>query len=201
MIITHNWEHLQGLLTFTNNFSFKMCYDVLTRTTNFTDKMCNYTSAFLRSIRKTSRTDFSNFQLSHILMSSIVALGLKKQPRDRPYRMSRAETRLVHYIKTIVSKKKTEKYNSGVNKSNLIEIKKKAKSTMFFTIAHVNVRSVRNKAPQVQLELGTQGIEDHGNFSENQMKKNLFYYNKSHLQVMTSSLILDPMETLVVGWQ
>ena len=72
---------------------------------------------------------------------------------------------------------------------------------MFFTIAHVNVRSVRNKAPQVQLELGTQGIEDHGNFSENQMKKNLFYYNKSHLQVMTSSLILDPMETLVVGWQ
>ena len=71
-------------------------------------KMCNYTSAFLRSIRKTSRTDFSNFQLSHILMSSIVALGLKKQPRDRPYRMSRAESRLFHYIKTIVSKKKTE---------------------------------------------------------------------------------------------
>ena len=26
------------------------------------------------------------------------------------------------------------------------------------------------------------------------MKKNLFYYNKSHLQVMTSSPILDPME-------
>ena len=69
---------------------------------------------------------------------------------------------LFHYIKTIVSKKKTEKagkIKSGVNKSNLIEITKKAKSTKFFTIAHVNVRLIRNKPPQVQLELGTQGID------------------------------------------
>ena len=36
-------------------------------------KMCNYTSVFLRYIRKTSRIDFSNFQLSHTLMSRIVA--------------------------------------------------------------------------------------------------------------------------------
>ena len=70
--------------------------------------MCEHTSVFLRSTRETSRTDFSYFQLSHILMSSIVAFKPKKQPSDRPYMMSRAKRRFFHYIKTIVSKKKTE---------------------------------------------------------------------------------------------
>ena len=97
--------------------------------------MCNYTSAFLRSIGKTSGIDFSNFQLSHTLMSRIVASGLKKQLRDRPYRMSRAGRSLFHYIETIVSKMKTEKagkIKSGGNKSNLTEITKKARTTKFF---------------------------------------------------------------------
>ena len=124
--------------------------------------MCNYTSAFLRSIRKTSGTDFSNFQLSHTLMSGIMAVGLKKQLRDRPYRTSRAGRRLFHYIETIVSRKKTETAReiiTGVTKAIIIAIKKKAKSTKFSTITHVNIRSITNKAPQVQLELGTQGID------------------------------------------
>ena len=124
--------------------------------------MCNYTSAFLRSIRKTSRIDFSNFQLSHTLMCRIVALGLRKQLRGRPYRMPRAGRRLFHYIETIVSKKKTkttEEIIIGVNNSNLIAVRKKALSTKFFTITHVNVRSIGHKAPQVQLEISTQGID------------------------------------------
>ena len=124
--------------------------------------MCSYTSALLRSVRKTSRIDYSNSSLSHTLMSKIVALGLKKQSRDRPYRMSRAGRSLFHHIESLVSKNitgKAEKIITGVNKSNLIEITKEAKGTKFFDIAHVNVRSVRNKAPQVQLALGSQGID------------------------------------------
>ena len=93
----HVWQSWIYTYIFTNNF-----------TKNFSYKMCNYTSAFLRSIRKTSRTDFSNLQLSHTLMSRMVALGLKKQPRVRPYRMSRVGRRLFHYIEIIVSRKKTE---------------------------------------------------------------------------------------------
>ena len=79
--------------------------------------MCSYisyTSAFLRSVRKTSRIDYSNFSLPHTLMSKIVALGLKKQPRDRPYRMSRAGRSLFHHIERLVSKNiigKAEKNN------------------------------------------------------------------------------------------
>ena len=122
--------------------------------------MCNYTSDFLRSIRKTSRTDFGNFQLSHTLMSRIVALGLKKQLRDGPYRMSRPGTRLFHYIETIVARKKTKTTDqiiTGVNKSNLVAIEKKPRSKKFFTIAHVNVRSVRNKAPQAHWSLILKG--------------------------------------------
>ena len=96
--------------------------------------MCNYTGAFLRSIRKTSRIDFSNFQLSQTLMSRVVALGLKKQPRNRPYRRSRVGRRLFHYIETIVLRKKTETTEeiiTGVNKSNLTEIKRKPKVPSF----------------------------------------------------------------------
>ena len=91
-----------------------------------------------------------------------MALGPKKQLRDRLYRMSRVGKRLFHYIETIVSRKKTvtkREIITGVNKSNLTAFKKKARSTKFFTITHVNVRSMRNKASQVQLELGTHGID------------------------------------------
>ena len=121
-----------------------------------------YTSAFLRSVRKTSRIDYSNFSLCHTLMSKIVAMGLKKQPRNRPCRMSRAGRSPLHQVETLVSKNtigKAGKTIFGVNKSNLIEITKEANSTKFFDIAHVNVISIRNKAPQVQLEIGAQGID------------------------------------------
>ena len=122
----------------------------------------SYTSAFLRSVRKTSRIDYSNFSLCHTLMSKIVTMGLKKQPRNRPYRMSRAGRSLLHLIERLVSRNtvgKAEKTIFGVKKSNLIEITEEANSTMFFDITHMNVRSIRNKAPQFQLEIGTQGID------------------------------------------
>ena len=41
----------------------------------------------------------------------------------------------------------------------IIEITKEANSTKFFDITHVNVRSISNKAPQVQLEIGAQWID------------------------------------------
>ena len=100
--------------------------------------MCSYisySSAFLRSVRKTSRIDHSSFSLCHTLMSKIVAMGLKKQPRNRPYRMSRAGRSLLHQIERLVSKNtigKAVKTIFGVNKNNLIEITKEATSTKFF---------------------------------------------------------------------
>ena len=75
--------------------------------------------------------------------------------------MSRAGRRLFHYIKTIVSKKKTKTTKEiiiGVNNSNLIAVKKKALSTKFFTIAHVNVRSIRNKAHKSNWRLVLRGL-------------------------------------------
>ena len=85
-------------------------------------------------------------------MSKIVALELKKQPRVRPYRMSRAGRSLFHHIERLVSKNITGKAEKiiFINKSNLIEITKEAKSTKFFDIAHMNVRSIRNKAPLIR---------------------------------------------------
>ena len=89
-------------------------------------------------------------------------MGLKKQPRIRPYRMSRAGRSLLHQIESLVSKNiigKAEKTIFGVNKNNLIEITKEANNTKFLDITHMNVRSIRNKAPQIQLEIGAQGID------------------------------------------
>ena len=81
-------------------------------------------------------------------MSRIVAMGFKKQPRIRPYRMSRAGRSLLHWIESLVSKniiRKAKETTFGVNKNNLTEITKEAMSTKFLDITHVNVRSIRNK--------------------------------------------------------
>ena len=82
-----NWKHLQGLLTFTNNFSFKMCYDVLTSTTNFTDnfsfKMCNYTSAFLRSISRNIKDRFQQFPTKSYL--DVQHCGIRTKETTKGY--------------------------------------------------------------------------------------------------------------------
>ena len=112
--------------------------------------MCSYisyTSAFLRSVRKTSRIDYSNFLLCQTLMSRIVEMGLKKQPRTKPYRMSRAGRSLLHQIESPVSKniiRKAKETTFGINKNNLIEITKEATSTKYLDISHMKVRSIRN---------------------------------------------------------
>ena len=122
--------------------------------------MCSYisyTSTFLRSVR----IDYSQFSLSHTLMSRIVEMGLKKQLRIKPYRMSRAGRTLLHQIESLTSRNKIRKAKEtcGINRNNLIEITKEATSTKYLDIAHVNVRSIRNKTSQFQLEIGTQGID------------------------------------------
>ena len=122
----------------------------------------SYTSTFLRSVRKISRIDYSKFSLSHTLMSRIVEMGLKKQLRIKPYRTTRAGRTLLHQMESLTSRDKTRKVKettSGINRNNLVEVTKEAISTKYLDIAHVNVRSIRNKAPQFQLEISTQGID------------------------------------------
>ena len=94
-------------------------------------------------------------------MSKIVEMGLKKQLRIKPYRTSRAGRALLHRIESLTSrdKRKVKETTSGINRNNLIEVTKEAASTKYLDIAHVNVRSIRNKAPQFQLEISNQGID------------------------------------------
>ena len=78
------------------------------------------------------------------------------------YRTSRAGRTLLHQIESLTSRDKTRKVKettSGINRNNLIEVTKEAISTKYLDIAHVNVRSIRNKTPQFQLEISTQGID------------------------------------------
>ena len=89
-------------------------------------------------------------------------MGLKKQLRIKPYRTSRAGRTLLHQIESLTSRDKTRKVKettSGINRNHLIEVTKEAISTKYLDIARVNVRSIRNKAPQFQLEISTQGID------------------------------------------
>ena len=95
-------------------------------------------------------------------MSRIVEMGLKKQLRIKPYRMSRAGRTLLHQIESLTSRdkiRKAKETTSGINRNNLIEITKEATTTKYLDIAHVNVRSIRNKPSQFQLEIGTRGID------------------------------------------
>ena len=112
-----------------------------------------YTGTFLRAVRRISRIDYSKFSLSQTLMSKIVEMGLKKQLRIKPYRTYRAGRALLHRIESLTSrdKRKVKETTSGINRNNLIEVTKEAVSTKYLDIAHVNVRSIRNKAPQFSI--------------------------------------------------
>ena len=67
-------------------------------------------------------------------MSRIVEMGLKKQLRIKPYRMSRAGRSLLHQIESLVSKNKIRKAKEttfGINKYNLIEMTKETTNTKY----------------------------------------------------------------------
>ena len=103
-----------------------------------------YSSTFLRLVRQVSHLwqHYSNFQLSQETRTSIIALGIRKQSREQPYRRLRAGSKLFYRIHSIISssRKVATGKKSPVNKF----------TSKCINISHINARSINNKVLDFQ---------------------------------------------------
>ena len=116
-----------------------------------------YSSTFLQLIRQVSHLwqHYSNFQLSQDTRASIIALGIRKQSREQPYRRSRAGNRLFHRIHSIISSSRklaTGKKSliSTIDHTNLKPISVNKFTSKCINISHINARSINNKVLDFQ---------------------------------------------------
>ena len=116
-----------------------------------------YSSTFLQSIRQVSHLQqhYSNFQLSQDTRASIIALGIRKQSKEQPYRRSRAGNRLFHRIHSSISPSRNlatgkKLLISTIDHTNLQPIQVNKFTSKWINISHINARSINNNVLDFQ---------------------------------------------------
>ena len=125
-----------------------------------------YSSMTLRQISKHKRT---SFEVTNILMptrSWLIALGIRRQPKDTPYRRSRGGDKLFHKIHSqVVNRASIVSRDSeySMKSENLIRIKTTALAMIpkqhMLKLSHINVRSVCNKIPSLHHSICNSNID------------------------------------------
>ena len=114
--------------------------------------MC-YSSVLLRKIGKDIRMKPGKRPLlQQHARARIIALSIKKQPLNHPYRRSRGDKKLFHHIESIISSAQLVKNHTGeTNLKHLIPVKQINKLPYRdLSITHVNIRSIASKIHQLQ---------------------------------------------------
>ena len=113
-----------------------------------------YTEEELRVIRAATHSQEPSNSLSNFTMSWNIALGIKRQPIDTPFRRSRAEKSLFKKIHDIISNNIIYRISKNFrNESNLIHIQPRPSNQFRLTLLHANIRSIRNKISQLQEQI------------------------------------------------
>ena len=116
-----------------------------------------YSSTFLRNIGQQAKsiTNYSKFTILYLMISWIINLGIRKQPR--PYRRSRGGMNLFHKIHTRILDRHysslTAHNNRCPNTLILKPIPKAMDRHRLLNLSHVNARSITNKIDQFQVEV------------------------------------------------
>ena len=114
-------------------------------------EVLKYNGEEIRAIRTTTHLQHPSNPRSNYTMSWIIALGIIRQPVEKPYRRSRAGKSLFKRIHAIISNNKICRTSKNFgNESNLIHIQPIPSNQSGLTLSHVNIRSIRNKIPQIQ---------------------------------------------------
>ena len=111
----------------------------------------------MHSINKASKFNYAAQTVSHMVRSTVINLGIRRQPR--PYRRSRAGKHLFSRINVIVNNNRCHSKHQPTG-PNLTNLAKFARSSMTsvkpgFSLkcGLVNCRSVVNKIPEIQFEI------------------------------------------------
>ena len=97
---------------------------------------------------------YHHFRLSNEVMSRVIALGLKGQPRERRYGRPKAGPKLfkkIHIIVTSLRSVKTIEPHSA--SSYLVPITRSSHQYKNLTLSHITAMSIHNKITQFQLHL------------------------------------------------
>ena len=137
-----------------------------------------YSSTFLQWIRQVSHLPqhYSNFQLSQDTRVSIIALGIRKQPKEQLYQRSRAGNKLFHRIHSIISsseKLATKKKSliSTMDHTNLQPILVNKFTSKSIKISHINTGLINNEVLDIQQYI-TSNLIDICAISETWIKSN-----------------------------
>ena len=115
-----------------------------------------YSSRTLRHIGKHLRTSFEFTNIPMPTGSWIIALGIRRQLKDTPYRGSRAGNKLFHKIHSWVLNRASivsRDHEYSIKFENLIRIKTTTLTMIpkqhMLKLSHINARSVCNKIPSL----------------------------------------------------
>ena len=121
----------------------------------------SYLSEALQRIGTKSRTMYDMFYLHLATRTWIIALGIKKQPRQ--YRGSRAGRSVFGHIHSRITNHEKNKSNSNLKRSvvstNLLNIEPNKERHTYLSLAHVNAWSIRNKTGSFQHYLQDEKID------------------------------------------
>ena len=115
-----------------------------------------HSNGILRQIGKQIRTNFEITSIPTPMRSWIIALGIRRQLKDTPYRRSRAGDKLFHKIHAqVVTRTSTVKRDreNSIKYENLIRIKTITSAMIpkayMSKLSHINPRSICNKIPSL----------------------------------------------------
>ena len=121
----------------------------------------SYLSGTLHRIGTRSKTMHDMFYLHSATQSHIIALSIRKKPRQ--YRGSKARRSTVGHIHTVITNHGRTKSNFNIKQnvvlSNLLSIQPSMERHNYLCLAHVNVWSIRNKIVPFQHYLQDEKID------------------------------------------
>ena len=125
-----------------------------------------YSNGILRQIGKQIRTNFEITNIPTPIRSWIIALGIRRQLKDTPYRRSRAGDKLFHKIHAwVVNRTLTVKrdHENSIKYENLRRIKTITSAMIpkadMLKLLHINARSICNKIPSLHHSICENNID------------------------------------------
>ena len=128
-----------------------------------------YSANYLKTFRKLAKStsNFSLFALETSMRSKIIALGIRKNCQNRPYRRSKGGRNIFNQIHTLLTNARHQQHAGNltsplsINKANLKSIQLVNNTTgksRSLQCATINCRSIINKSADLKDEISNKNI-------------------------------------------
>ena len=114
--------------------------------------MLRYTPTFLHSLSKPNNNNFNLYHLNRAVRTWAIAIGIRKQQIECPYRCSGAGNKFFHQICSWITENTLTKNATQLDCKQVIVPLKRCPNTRSVQTAfsHINARSIYHKIPDFQ---------------------------------------------------